>query len=263
MGAEAIKQACINANVKLSEIDLIINASVTCDEIVPDTSVKIHNLLKLENTTSFSVHATCMSSMCALNIANSILKSDPNIKTIAIVASEKSSLGINPTDPSTYTILGDIASAIIIKAESNTKSMILNTKFVTYSEYCNDIKLNIGNINYPTYNNDITNYYFKMNSFNLMNKVLKIVQEFGPRLFLSDYKYVVVHQPSKFGVKHLKDFFQDKMIESFNDVGNCVSASIPYNLHKLIHEKKIARGEKILLFGIGAGLNIGAINLIY
>jgi 3-oxoacyl-[acyl-carrier-protein] synthase-3 len=269
MGAEAIKNACLNANINTSQIDLIINASGTIDEIIPDTSVKIHNLLNLQNTSAFTIHSTCMSFMYALNVANSILKSDPNINTIAIVSSEKTSLTVNPSEPKTYLILGDIATAIILTKEFNVnqlnRSMITNAKFKTYSEYCNNIKCATGNIRHPsdsTYNSE--DYYFKMDSFNLVNKIPEIFRSFSNEILFTDYEYIVVHQPSKMALEHLMTLFpKNKIVHSFEEISNCVSACIPYNLHKLIHEKKINRGTKILLFGIGAGINIGAINLVY
>jgi 3-oxoacyl-[acyl-carrier-protein] synthase-3 len=270
MGAEAIRNACLDANIELSNIDMIINASVTMDEIIPDTSIKIHKELGLKYTQSFSVHSTCMSSMYAIKLANSILKSDPEIKTIAIVSSEKTSLSTNPSDPKTYVILGDIAAAMIVRKDIenvSNRSKITSNKFITLSEYCNDIKFDTGNIRHPSmkdYNK--SDYYFKMNSFNLLNTIPQIFMKFASQLLFNNYKHIVIHQPSNIAIDHFKKIFPNEAInQSFRTVGNCVSACIPYNLHMLIHNKnkKLKRGDEILLFGIGAGINIGAINLIY
>ena len=42
-----------------------------------------------------------------------------------------------------------------------------------------------------------------------------------------------------------------------------LSASIPLALHEAITNKKIKRGDKILLIGTGAGFSIGALLLEY
>ena len=179
---EAIKNACSDAEIELSDIDLIINASGTFDEIIPDTSVKIHKLLGLNNGSSFSIHSTCMSFMYALNVADSLIKSDEKMKTIVIVSSEKTSLTTNPDEPKTHLILGDMASAIVLQKEKiqnnisfdqyMNMSKISNSKFKTYSSYCDYIKCATGNIRHPsdpTY--DKSDYYFKMDSFNLLGQI--------------------------------------------------------------------------------------------
>ena len=92
----------------------------------------------------------------------------------------------------------------------------------------------------------------------------EIIKSFSNEILFTDYEYVVIHQPSKIAVEHFMTVFpENKIIHSFEEISNCVSACIPYNLYKLIHKKKINRGTSILLFGIGAGVNIGAINLVY
>jgi len=266
MAAQSIKKACSNANIELSDIDLLINASTSFDEAIPDTSTKIHKLLGLKNVHCFSIHSSCLSSLTAIDIANNLIESNiNNYNIIVIVASEKSSLSINPNDPKTYCILGDMAAAVILKRDTTNSSKILNSKFVTFSEYSDCIKCNLGNIRHPSmkdFNSD--DFYFKMDSFNLMNNIPEIFYNFASTLIFNDYKYVVVHQPSKFAINHVKDMIdKNKIIETFQDIGNCVSASLLYNLHYLLENKKINRGDKILLFGMGAGINIGAITLIY
>ena len=44
----------------------------------------------------------------------------------------------------------------------------------------------------------------------------------------------------------------------FEDYGNMISASIPVALFEAIKQKKVQRGNKILLLGTSAGLSIGA-----
>lgn len=49
----------------------------------------------------------------------------------------------------------------------------------------------------------------------------------------------------------------------FEDYGNMISASIPIALFEAIKQKKVQRGNKILLLGTSAGLSIGGILLEY
>ena len=266
MASQAILNACNNANISLDEIDLIINASASMDYCIPDTSINIHKLLNLKKPIPcFSVHSTCTSSLNAINIANSFILSK-TYKTIVIVASEKTSNCLDSNDPTTYCIFGDLASAIIIRGleiTTNNKSNITNYKYATFCEFSDDIQYDLGMIKHPNINID-KKYYFKLNTFSLKNKLVDIAKNFYKEIFLMDYDKVIIHQPSLYAINHIKQVFGDKkVIETFNDVGNCISASLLYNIHKAIIDNKIKRNDKILLYSMGAGVGIGFCNLIY
>ena len=72
MGAIAAEQAI----GEKSPPDLIINASGVPKQTLPDTSVFIQKELGYNNIPSFSVHATCISFIAALNVAGSLISSN-------------------------------------------------------------------------------------------------------------------------------------------------------------------------------------------
>ncbi len=265
MGTQAIKRALQSANIDIRQVDLLIYASTSIDKVIPDTSTRIHNLLGMDATPSMSVHSTCLSFLHGLNVANAFIKSG-TYKTICIVSSEKPSTFADPSDPKTCTTLGDMAAAVIVQATSGESSEINFSKFNTYSELCSTIELDIGNLRHsidkPYTKED---FYFKINnSRSLIKKVPVLFKNFFFTLMGSNYKYVVMHQPSKIAIDHAKEIFgKDKVCQSFERIGNVVAASIPYNLHQLLISGKVKRGEEFLLVGVGAGLGIGVMNIVY
>jgi 3-oxoacyl-[acyl-carrier-protein] synthase-3 len=50
----------------------------------------------------------------------------------------------------------------------------------------------------------------------------------------------------------------EKVVETLADYGNCISASIPLGLEKLLNSEFETKGKKLLILGSGAGLSIGA-----
>lgn len=80
----------------------------------------------------------------------------------------------------------------------------------------------------------------------------KVMQK--ARLLPSDIKLAILHQASGRVVKWLAQTMPDYRF--FNDLedGNFSSGSIPKALMRAIRERKIQRGDKILLSGFGAGL---------
>lgn len=265
MGAEACKNALKSANMTIDNIDLLLYAAASMDEIIPDTSTRIHNILKLNDVPSFTIHSTCISFMHAMNVADAFIKNG-TYRTIMIISPEKLSLTTNPNDIKTHVIMGDLASAVILQRNNTSElsSHIISTEFATYGSFSDKIKCNVGNIMHPCTNNYCKeDYYFKTESMSLVNQLPSLVAKFLSRLVVH-YDHIVIHQPSKIAVDHAKQMFDDKIIvETFDKIGNCAAATIPYNLHTLISNGKVKRGETILIVGLGAGIGVGCINLRY
>jgi len=76
----------------------------------------------------------------------------------------------------------------------------------------------------------------------------------------------IPHQASPFAL----DLIQRKLKlakESFVNIareyGNMIATSIPFAFHMAIENKKIKRGDRVMLFGTAAGLSIGGVVLEY
>ena len=68
----------------------------------------------------------------------------------------------------------------------------------------------------------------------------------------------IFHQANEFIIKSLQSKLNiptNKIIIMMKNIGNTVSSSIPIALKQI--EKKIKKGEKILLIGFGGGLSWG------
>ena len=55
----------------------------------------------------------------------------------------------------------------------------------------------------------------------------------------------------------------DRMLRTLDTLGNTVAASIPLTLHEGITSGCIRRGDKVIMFGTGAGLSFGGVVLTY
>jgi 3-oxoacyl-[acyl-carrier-protein] synthase-3 len=79
-------------------------------------------------------------------------------------------------------------------------------------------------------------------------------------------KVVVPHQSSKRALAaHPRVLGVDKeqVVWTIETFGNCVAASIPLTLCEAVRSGRIARGDRVLLFGTGAGLSLGGMLLTY
>ena len=129
MGSIAAKKALGN---KIP--DLIINASGVGKQIIPDSSVFLQKDLNFSGIPCFSIHATCLSFLVALNTA-SVFISQRAYNRILIVSSDRGTRGRNYSQPESAALLGDAAAAVVLEKSSNSdKSRILSHSMQTWPD---------------------------------------------------------------------------------------------------------------------------------
>ena len=263
MAAIAVKKAIGKKN----KPDLIINASGVPKQVIPDTSIFIQKQLGYSGIPSFSVHATCLSFLVALNIASNFIKSKQYCR-IVIVSSDRGTCGRNFNEPESAALLGDAAAAVYIEPiESN--SGLLSYSMETYPEGAKFTEVRGGGTNrHPqnpiTKDSDnlfsmdgprifkmaLEKVYFKINQDLKQNNIAK-----------KDLKLLIPHQASAKGVRaysKIGGFKENQVMNIVSSTGNCVSASIPLALVMAYNNKIISKNDLIYFIGTGAGLSIAS-----
>jgi 3-oxoacyl-[acyl-carrier-protein] synthase-3 len=275
MSSQAAIEALDEAKLKPSQLDLIINASGTGEQAIPDTGVLIQRQLGLGNSgiPAMTVHTTCLSFVAAMDVASNFLNSG-RYKNILIASADVASCGINPKEPESASLVGDAAAAVVVtKSDANDKSMIHHAHFKTYGDgaYLTTI-MGGGSRLHPRFDgHNPEDDLFHMDGPAVLRMVRGIAHEFLDELYpglsksLVDIDVVVPHQASKVGLMMLERFGwpNNKIMTTIETLGNCVAASIPATLYQAVRDGNIQRGQKVLLVGTGAGLSIGGLVLTY
>jgi 3-oxoacyl-[acyl-carrier-protein] synthase-3 len=275
MGAEAAKEAVANAGLKLHDVDLIINASGTPEQAIPDGGALIQRQLGLGSSgiACLTVHATCLSFLVALDMSANLLATG-RYQRILIVSADIGSVGLNFAEPETATLMGDAAAAaVVIHTPPGEHSQLYAARLETYSEGADMTTIRGGGSRrHP--NNPATrpeDNLFHMEGLNL----LRLVRQYGPGFLerlspglstgLGDIQLVIPHQASLAALRFLHHFGwpAEQMVLTLDWLGNCVAASLPVTLYEAIHQGRLQRGDKVLLIGSGAGLSFGGIVLRY
>ncbi len=263
MGAIAIKEAIGKKN----KPDLIINASGVPKQVIPDTSIFIQKHLGFSAIPSFSIHATCLSFLVALNIASNFIKSK-QYKRIVIVSSDRGTCGRNFNEPESAALLGDAAAAVYIEPRKS-ESGLLSYSMETYPEGSRFTEVRGGGT-YLHPQNPITkdsDNLFSMDGPKIFRMALdKVYTKIDLDLKKNnikkdDIKLLIPHQASGRGVNayiEIGGFKENQVMNIVNNTGNCVSASIPLAL--VMAKNKNLFNEKDLLYfiGTGAGLSISS-----
>ncbi len=275
MAAEAAREALEEAGLEPGELNLIINASGTGEQAIPDTGALIQRQLGLGSSgiPSMTVHNTCLSFITAMDVAASYLSSG-RYRNILIASSDISSCGINPEEPESASLVGDAAAAVVVTRSSEGESSgIHHAHFKTYGDgaYLTTI-MGGGSARHPSKpGHNSADDLFHMNGSAVLRMVRNIDAGFLDELYpglsksLLDIDVVVPHQASKVGLLMLRRFGwqEQRVMQTLQWLGNCVAASIPATLYQAVRDGNIKRGQKVLLVGTGAGLSIGGLVLTY
>jgi 3-oxoacyl-[acyl-carrier-protein] synthase-3 len=246
--------------------DLIVNASTTARQLIPDTSVFIQDELGLEGIPSFSVHATCLSFLVALHNAAALVAAGA-YRRVLVVSAECASLARNLDEPESAALLGDGAAAAVLEPTPQVESSaLLSFMMTTWPKGAELTELrglgqrcppgdprtraedNLFSMDGPT--------IYRM----ARRRVLSLVQDLlsANGLQPNDVDLVVPHQASGPGLELVPrmGFRAERVVNVIARYGNCVAASIPMALAHAAGEGRMRRGDLVLLLGTGAGLSV-------
>lgn len=275
MAAQAALEALTEAGLKPGQLDLVINASGTPEQAIPDTGALIQRQLGLGRSgiPAMTVHTTCLSFVTALEVAANYLHSG-RFDRILIVSSDITSCGINLNQPESATLVGDAAAAVVVvRPGAGERSMIRNANFRTYGAgaYMTAI-MGGGSARHPhKQGHNPEDDLFHMDG----PAVLRMAKEYGGAFLeelcpglsksLVDIDLVVPHQSSRVGLQLLRGYGwpEQSIMQTLEQLGNCVAASIPATLYEAVRGGRVKRGDRLLLVGTGAGLSIGGLVLVY
>ncbi len=246
--------------------DLLIYASASIRQCIPDTSVFVSQKLGLSLVPSFSINATCLSFIVALHSASAFIRSGV-YRRILIVTAEMPSLSRNFKQPESAALLGDGAAAVLMSATEKEAGLEFFSQ-QTWPEYADLTQVQGGGLlKHPLMAKTVDeDYWFEMHGESLLRVTLPRLRTFLKSFFqrselsIEDFDLIVPHQASGAGFKLLQrlGFPENRTVKILSDYGNCVSASIPMALTIAHQQGRVKAGDRILLIGTAAGLSIGA-----
>jgi 3-oxoacyl-[acyl-carrier-protein] synthase-3 len=149
-------QECIKGVIKPEEIDLIIyHGSEYRDYYLYNCSAHIQHKLGAVNSKTFEVHNLCSSGALSLQIAKSLIITQPELKNVLLVVGTRESDLVDYKNSRARFMFnfGDGAAACLVQ-KGYEKNQILETEMITDGRFAADVAVyGVGNVNY--HNNKI------------------------------------------------------------------------------------------------------------
>ncbi len=269
MGSAAAKRALKDANLKGSDIDFILVATLTPDYIFPSTACLIQEKIKAKTAACLDIQAACSGYVYALALAKTLVETKA-YKNVLIVASEKLSSIVDYKDRSTAILFGDAATASIVSLDG--KGLEIKSTYLAASGKEADLLiLQAGGSKHPASIKTLKEkkHYLQMQGKEVYKHAVRRMKEaiekclIDARLTEKDISWLVPHQANERIIDaiakrfvHLKsDKIFKKVVHKF---GNTSASSVGLALDILKKEKRLKPKEKILLTVFGAGFTWGS-----
>jgi 3-oxoacyl-[acyl-carrier-protein] synthase-3 len=254
LALQASLQAIKAAGISADQIDLLIVATTTPDQIFPSTACILQDKLGIRNHgAAFDMQAVCGGFVYAMNTADLYIRSG-QAKTALVVGAEVLSRILDWNDRATCVLFGDGAGAVVLHA-SETPGIVASKLHADGSHH-NMLKA-AGNISNGLVEGQAV---FKFAVKVLSSVVEEVLEE--NQLQGTDIDWLVPHQANirimeatakKLGLS------MDKVIVTVATHGNTSAASIPLALDAAVRDGRIKTGQNVLLEAVGGGFTWGAV----
>ncbi len=268
LAEKAARNAIDAAGIDVSEIDLIIVATTTADQVFPSTACLLQQRLGIHGCPAFDVQAVCTGFIYAVSVAEKFMRAG-GISNALVVGAETFSRIIDWTDRDTCVLFGDGAGAVVL--QPSDEAGIISTHLHADGEYKDLLSVPAG-ISRGYDQLQEGKAYAQMKG----NEVFKIAVTTLGRIAdetlntnnikKSDLDWLIPHQANiriiNATAKKLK-MSMDQVVVTVGEHGNTSAASVPLALDVAVRDGRIKRGETLLMEAFGGGFTWGSVLLTY
>lgn len=268
MAAKAVAMLLEKTKTKPEEVDVIICATTTPDYQFPSTAALVAEACGIKNSIAFDLQAACSGFLFALEAGANFIKTG-KYKKVVVIGGDKMTSITNYNDRTTAPLFGDAAGAVMLEPTDENYG-VLDTILHTDGVGIPNLHMHGGGSAYPssveTLEKDMHYVYqegqvvFK----HAVSKMADVSAEIMERNHLTkdDVSWFVPHQANlriidaaanRMGLTH------DKVMINIDRYGNSSAGTIPMCLFEW--EKKLKKGDNIILAAFGAGFTWGSVYL--
>lgn len=276
LGVKAAKQALENAGRSAEDIDMVICATSSPDDIFGDATAIAAALGCTTNTMGFDLTAACSGFLFASATASQFLSvPGTRMKNILVIGADALSRWIDWDDRNVCILFGDGAGAMVLTNEGDEAPGMLGFSAHSNGKGYPDLNcLYAGEpraVKTPGGDTMVTSGKYAdlyMNGQEVYKfatrEVPKVVQEAldMAELTVDDVDWLLLHQANirimEVVAKRLGIPFE-KVIHNLDQYGNTSAASIPIALSEAVASGKVKKGDVIACSGFGAGLSWGSV----
>jgi 3-oxoacyl-[acyl-carrier-protein] synthase-3 len=269
LALRAARQALEYRGIAASELDLIVVATVTPDMIFPATACILQDKLKATKAWGFDLSAACSGFLYALTVGAQMIETGAQKKVLVIGADVMTSI-LDYQDRTTCVLFGDGAGAVLLEpAEGDDEGIFDFLNEVDGSGACHLYMPAGGSALRPSHETvDKRQHFIKQDGGHVFKYAVRKMADV-PRQLLErnqmsaeQVDLFVAHQANARIIDAARERLglpEERVVKNIQTYGNTTAATIPLALATALDQKRLKRGDRVLLASVGAGLTVGAV----
>jgi 3-oxoacyl-[acyl-carrier-protein] synthase III len=268
LGAAAAQQALEMAGVHASDIDLVLLATSTPDDLYGSACL-IQAKIGATKAVAFDLSAACSGFVFGLVTAAQFLQAG-SYQNILVIGADIHSRWVDWNNRNTCVLFGDGAGAVVLQANQEREDLLgfelrsdggqneaLHLRYHGENQHLSDdVQIKQGGFGRLIMNGKEV-YRFAVNAVpDVIDKAL-----FKAGLQVLDVDWLILHQANQRIMDAVADRLglpPERIVSNVAEYGNTSAASIPIALNAAVRSGKIKAGDTIATSGFGAGLSWGA-----
>jgi 3-oxoacyl-[acyl-carrier-protein] synthase-3 len=264
LASHAAKAALADAKVQPDSIDLIVLGTSTPDQTFPATAVTVQAALGITRGAAFDLQAVCSGFVYALSVTDALLRSGA-YKRALVIGAETFSRILDWNDRTTCVLFGDGAGAVVLEAQEHSGTVkdrgILTTHLRSDGRHRAKLYVDGGPSSTQTVG------HLRMEGREVFKHAVAMITDVIDDAFKAtgtgadDIDWFVPHQANKRiidGSAHKLGIAPEKVVLTVDRHGNTSAASIPLALADAVADRRIRRGNLVLLEAMGGGFTWGS-----
>jgi 3-oxoacyl-[acyl-carrier-protein] synthase-3 len=260
LAAEAGREALAAAGMRATDLDLIIVATSTPDQIFPSSACLLQAKLGASGSAAFDVQAVCTGFVYALSVADGLIRAGQH-RRVLVVGAEVFSRILDWNDRGTAVLFGDGAGAVVLSADS--KPGVLGSVL-----HADGSQAHILSVPGSVCGGRIEGSpYLQMDGQAVFKFAVRVLDEVAREtvarcgLTTADIDWLIPHQANQrileATAKRL-GIDASRVVVTVDRHANTSAASVPLALDVAVRDGRIRAGHRVMLEGVGGGFTWGA-----
>ncbi len=249
------------------EVDLIIVATVTPDMMFPATACLVQTNLGASRAWGFDLSAACSGFVYALTVGAQFIESGAHRRVLVVGADVMSSI-IDFEDRTTCVLFGDGAGAVLLEPSEDGSGLLAFTHEMDGSGGAHLQMPGGGSLNPSSHETvDQRMHFVKQEGQPVFKYAVRKMAEASvlavekAGLRNEDIDLFIPHQANIRIIEAAQERLglpDSKVVKNIAKYGNTTAATIPLGIYTALEEKRLKKGDNLLMTSVGAGFTVGS-----
>jgi len=270
LALKAINNAVKDAGIQVTDLDMLLVATMTPDMPTPSVSCVVARQLEAGHIAAIDINGACSGFVYTISLASSLVASGM-YKTIGVIGADTLTRYVDYTTEgrAAAILFGDAAAALILRRSQDPSKGLIAHRMHTDGVGSKHLYIPSTKFDVPEdaeYDPSMI-HRVQMNGQAVfkfaVSKFQQVIEDTLDDAGLSadDIDHFICHQANSRILDSARDRFgipEEKMLININKFGNTVAASAPLVFVELMESGKIKPGQRVMFLAFGAGLTWGS-----